>query len=240
MNDISRLAMVCAALVLTVSVQGATAAETQHFTSVAHDLKSDRVIYNEEYDVQVDNGRWLSGTTRYVSPGGQQIAERKFDFSQDRYVPVFSFEQSNPVYSEGISKVDKTKVEPYLVRDGERNTASLDRTRDMVADCGAQAYIVDHLDELQAGKTIHFALVVAGRVDVYKLRSSKIRDVDVDGHKAIVVRTELDSVLSVVLPPLELTFDPVSKRLLQYVGVANVKDPATHKSYQARIVFLYK
>ena len=54
------------------------------------------------------------------------------------------------------------------------------------------------------------------------------------------MRTELDSMLSLVLPPLELTFDPASKRLLQYVGIANVKDPATRKSYQARIVFTYK
>ena len=231
---------VVGACLVLACVQAAVAADSQHFTSVAHDLKTDRVIYNEVYDVQVDNGRWLSGTTRYLSPTGQQIAERKFDFSQDRYVPLFSFEQSDPVYREGISKIDKTKVEPYLVRNDERKTASLDRTGDMVADCGAQAYLVDHLDELEAGKTLHFALVVAGRVDVFKLRSSKIKDVEIDGRKAMVVRTELDSVLSVVLPPLELTFDPVAKRLLQYVGVANVKDPATSKSYQARIVFSYK
>jgi len=218
----------------------ASAAEPQHFTSVAHDLKTGRVIYNEQYAVQVDNGRWLAGTTRYVSPSGQQIAERKFDFSQDRYVPVFSLDQSDPVYREGIDKIDKNKGDPYLVRDGERQTASLDRTKDMVADCGAQAYLVDHLDELQAGQTLHFTLIVAGRVDAYKLRAAKVRDVDVEGHRAIVVRTELDSLLNLVLPPLELTFDTVSKRLIEYVGIANIKDPATHKSYQARIVFTYK
>jgi hypothetical protein len=234
---VARVTMFCA---VAAFLNVAAAAESQHFTSVAHDLKTDRVLYNEEYDVQVDNGRWLSGTTRYVTPAGQQIAERKFDFSQDRYIPLFSFDQSDPAYREGIAKIDKGKVEPYLVRDGERKTAELDRTRDMVADCGAQSYIVDHLDDLQAGKTLHFALVVAGRVDVFKLRASKLKDVEVDGHKAMVVRTELDSVLSVVLPPLELTFDPASKRLLQYVGIANVKDPATRKSYQARIVFSYK
>ena len=227
-------------LVLAGFSAGAVAAETQHFTSVAHDLKSGRVIYNEQYDVLVDNGRWLSGTTRYVSTSGQQFAERKFDFSQDPYIPLFGLEQSDPAYREGIDKIDKTKVDPYLVRDGQRQAASLDRKKDMVADCGAQAFIVDHLGELQNGKTLHFTLVVAGRVDAYALRAAKIREVEVDGHRAIVVRTELDSVLSLVLPPLELTFDPASKRLLEYVGIANVKDPATQKSYQARIVFSYK
>jgi len=227
-------------IVLVSSHAAAFAAEMQHFSSVAHDLKTGRVIYSEQYDVQVDNGRWLSGTTRYVSPSGQQFAERKFDFSLDRYVPIFALDQSDPAYHEGIDRIDKDKVDPYLVRDGERQTAALDRTKDMVADCGAQAFIVDHLDELQAGKTVHFTLVVAGRVDAYKLRATKVNELEIDGHHAIVVRSELDSVLSLVLPPLELTFDPVSKRLLEYVGIANVKDPATHKSYQARIVFTYR
>jgi hypothetical protein len=227
-------------LLLAGSGLVASAAETQHFTGVAHDLKTGRVIYDEQYDVQSEGGRWLSGTTRYVSPSGQQFAERRFDFTLDRYVPIFSLDQSDPAYREGIDRIDKTKVDPYLVRDGERQTAAIDRTKDMVADCGAQAYIVDHLEELQAGQTLHFTLVVAGRLDSFKLRASKVKDVEVDGHRAMLVRTELDSLLSLVLPPLELTFDPVSKRLLEYVGIANVKDPATRKSYQVRIVFTYK
>jgi hypothetical protein len=231
-----------AALVIALSTFAATAAsaaEMQRFTGTAHDVKSGRVLYTEHYDVAVDNGRWVSGTTQYVSPTGQTFAERKFDFSQDRYIPIFSLDQTDPAYREGIAHLDRNKVEPYLVRDGERQSASLDRVKDMVADCGSQSYVVDHLDDLKAGSTLHFTLVVAGRVDAYKLRAAKVRDVEVDGHPAMVVRIELGSMLSIVLPPLELTFDPASKRLLEYVGIANVQDPATHKSYTARIVFRY-
>lgn len=228
-----------AVLAAVVGATSASAAETERFTGVAHDVKSGRVLYTEQYEVSVDEGHWRSGSTQYVLPTGQTFAERRFDFSQDRYIPVFSLDQSDPAYREGIARLDRAKVEPYLVRDGERQTASLDRVKDMVADCGSQAYLVDHLDALKAGNTLHFTLVVAGRVDAFKLRAAKVRDADVDGRHAIVVRIELDSLLSVVLPPLELTFDTVSKRMLEYVGIANVKDPATHKSYTARIVYRY-
>ncbi len=215
-------------------------AESQQFTSTARDLKTDKVLYTEHYDVQVDNGRWVSGTTRYLSPSGQQIAERKFDFSADRYVPVFSLDQSIPEYREGITRIDKGKLELFNVRDGDRKTASVDRVKDMVADCGAQSYVIDHLDTLQSGGILHFTLAVAGRIDSFALRASKLGDVDVNGAKAMRVRVELDSMLRLVLPPLELIVDPLSKRLLEYSGIANIKDPATKKAYSARIVFSYK
>ena len=212
----------------------------EQFTSTAHDLKTGKVLYTEHYDVQSDNGRWVSGTTRYLSPSGQQIAERKFDFSADRYVPVYSLEQSAPEYREGITRIEKGKIDLFMIRDGDRKSASLERVKNMVADCGAQAYVLDHLDTLQSGGVLHFMLAVAGRVDSFALRASKIGDVDVNGAKAIRVRVELDSMLRLLLPPLELTVEPQTRRLLEYSGIANLKDPATKKAYSARIVFSYK
>ncbi len=227
-------------LLLAAGLPAADAADPQHFTSTAHDVQTGKVLYTEQYDVQVENGRWLSGTTRYVLPSGRQLAERKFDFSSDRYVPLLSLDETDPDYHEGISKIDRDKVEAYQTRDGQHRTASLDRTKDAVADCGSQVYVTDHLDDLQAGRTLHFTLIVPGRLDSFKLRASKTKDVEVDGHRAIRVRIELDSMLSLVLSPIELVIDPQTRRILEYTGITTIKDPATKKSYTARIVFAYR
>ena len=217
-----------------------SASESQHFTATAHDVQTGRVLYTEQYDVQVDNHRWLSGTTRYMLPSGQQLAVRKFDFAADRYVPIFSLDQSSPAYEEGIARIGKDKVDVYQVRDGQRKAESLDRAKELVADCGSQAYVIDHLDEFQAGKTLRFTLVVPGRVDLFKLRASKVKDVEVEGVPGIRIRIELDSMLSLVLPPIELTIDPVLRRVLEYSGITTVKDPSTKKSFTARVVYSYK
>ena len=237
MRDAVRIVLLATAL---AAWPLASEAESQQFTGTARDLKTDKVIYIEHYDVQTDNGRWISGTTRYLSPSGQQFAERKFDFSADRYVPVFSLDQSVPEYREGITRIDKGKVDLFMVRDGDRKSASIDRVKDMVADCGAQAYVLDHLDTLQSGAVLRFTLAVAGRVDSFALRATKIGEAEINGTKGMRVRVELDSVLRLVLPPLELTVDPQSRRLLEYSGISNLKDPATKKAYSARIVFSYK
>ncbi len=216
------------------------AAETQRFSGVARDLKTNRVVYTENYEVQVDNGRWISGVTRYFLPNGTAIGERKFDFSHDRYVPLYELDQTNTEYREGITRIDGGKVDVFMVRDGERHAAGLSRVKEMVADCGSQPYLVDHLDRLAAGEMLHFTLAVPGKTDSYRLRASKVGDVDVSGKRAMRIRIELDSVLRLLLPQLELVIDPETKRTLEYSGVTNIKDPATRKSYQARINFSYK
>ena len=218
----------------------AHAAETQRFSSVARDLKTNRIVFTENYEVQVDNGRWVSGTTRYFLPNGTAIGERKFDFAHDRYVPVYALDQTNTEYREGVSRVETGKVDVYMVRDGERHGAALARVKDLVADCGSQPFLIDHLDRLEAGDMLHFTLAVPSKTDSFRLRASKVGDVDVGGKRAMRVRIELDSILRLVLPKLELIIDPVTKRMLEYSGVTNIKDPATRKSYQARITFSYK
>jgi hypothetical protein len=217
----------------------ACGAELQRFTSTARDVNDGHVLYSEQYEVQIEDQRWVSGITRYVLPSGKVIAERKFDFSADRYIPVFSLDQTDPVYHEGIAKIDHGKIEVYQVRDAPRQSAVVERTKDMVADCGSQAYVADHLDELQAGKTLRFTLIVAGRVDTFRLRATKVKDVDIAGHRGAQIRIELDSVLSVVLSPIELVMEPSTKRILEYSGITTVKDPATKKSFTSRITFSY-
>ena len=232
----------CAALygALITAPCVASAAETQRFTTAAHDLKTGRLVYTESYEVQVDNGRWVSGTTRYFLPDGASIGERKFDFSTDRYVPIYTLDQSNVEYHEGVGRIDAQHVDVFMVRDGHRQTASLTRVPNMVADCGSQAYVVEHLDQLEAGATLHFTLAVAGKTDSFRLRARKLADVDVNGRKAMRVRIELDSLLRLILPPLELTIDTGNKRMLEYSGITNLKDPATRKAYSAKITFIYK
>ena len=215
-------------------------AERQQFTATAHDLKTGRALYVEHYDVEVDGGRWKSGTTRYTSPDGKALGERKFDFARDHYVPVYAFDQTDVDYHEGVTRIEGQQIDVYNVRGGKRDQATLQRSGTMVGDCGSQPYLVDHLAALDRGETIHFTLVVPGRTDSFKLRARKVEDRTIDGRRALHVRIELDSMLRLILPTLELTIDPETKRLVEYSGITNLKDPATQKSYSARIVFSYR
>ena len=53
------------------------------------------------------------------------------------------------------------------------------------------------------------------QVDSRPLRARKLADVDVNGPRAMRVRIELDSLLRLFLPPLELSIDLDTKRVLE-------------------------
>ena len=178
------------------------AAERQQFTATAHDLKTGKVVYVENYDVEVDgSGRWRAGTTRYASPDGKTIAERKFDFSRDRYVQVYSLDQTDVDYKEGITRVDPQQVDVYVARGGKRDAATLARARARWWVTAARSPISStHLAALERGETIRFTLVVPGRSDSFRLRARKVDDRTVDGRRALHVRIELDSMLRLIPP----------------------------------------
>ena len=226
---------------MAIAADALAETDTQRFYGYAYDAKSGRYLYTEVYDVHVDAGRWLSGTTLYVAPDGTAIGERKFSFAQDRYIPIYSLQLAADDYREGITRVDAGSVEAYKASsDKGRRTATLRRVSPMAADCGFQAFLIDHLDAIVAGKSVAFTLAVAGQLDNYKFRARKSGEVEFEGKRALRIRIEPDSMLRFLVAPLELTYDPETKRLLEYVGVANVHDPATHKAYTARIAFYSK
>lgn len=234
-----RRVLLLLALVIAAGAPLAASAEHQRFTSTARDLATGQPLFKEVYEVEVENGRWHSGVTRYFLPDGTAIGERRFDFSRDRYVPVYGFDQSTPEYREGITRVDASGIEVFHVRDGDRDQAVLPRVHVMVGDCGSQPFLIDHLDTLAKGAIVPFTLVVPGKTDSYKLRARKVEEVEVRGKRALRIRIELDNVLRALLPKLELVIDPVTKRLIEYSGITNVKNPATRKAFSARIEYAY-
>ena len=234
-------ACIVSMMLLAIATEAFAETETQRFYGYAYDAKSGRYLYTEVYEVRVDAGRWLSGTTRYVAPDGMAMGERKFSFAQDRFIPIYSLELVADDYREGITKVEAGGIEAYKAsKDKGRQNATLARVSAMAADCGSQAFLIDHFDAIASGKSVAFTLAVAGQLDSYKFLAKKSGEVEFEGKRAMRIRIEPDSMLRFLVSPLELTYDPETKRLLEYVGVANVHDPATHKAYTARIAFYSK
>jgi hypothetical protein len=85
------------------------------------------------------------------------------------------------------------------------------------------------------GQTLRFTFAAAGQLDSYAFRAVKIGDGVFEGKPAVQLKVEPASLLRYLVAPLLLTYDPVSRRLLEYRGVSNVINPATGKVYNARI-----
>ncbi len=225
---------------LLVPLQGVHAAghDMHRFYGYAFDEASGKYLYTEVHSHQYDGDRWLSGSVHYYGPDNHLIGEKVLDFTQDPYIPLFRLKLPQQKYEEAITAVGPAGVELERSIDGHREHERIDRVTGLVADAGFHTFIVDHLDELRAGKTLPFPFAVAGRLTSYRFRISKVAEGTLDGHPVLRLKGEADSLLRLVAPALSLTYDLTTHYLVEYRGVSNLHDPATGKAYPAvRIVF---
>ncbi|MFI4979949.1 MAG: hypothetical protein ACHQIO_06340 [Nevskiales bacterium] len=232
-----RIALSAFALLFAAAAAQA-APETQRFYGYAYDLASGKYLYTEVYREEIENGHWLSGHTSYYDAAGKRLGEKTLSFASDPYIPVYTLNLPGVGYSEGISSVGTDGVRMFKEsREKGRQTGSVPKVAPMAADSGFHSFLYDHMPDLVADKTLKFQFAAAGQLDSYSFRARKIGDIEFEGKPAIQIKVDPDSLLRYVVDPLILTYDPQSRRLLEYRGISNVINPGTGKPYNARIAF---
>lgn len=225
------------ALLLTMIAMPLQAAEqTARFYGYAYALDSARYLYTEVHEQRIVDDRWVSGRIRYFAPDGALLGEKTLDFSADPFIPLYDYALPALGYREGITKID-ARIGLSKTWRGKTETASVARREPIAADSGFHSFLRANFDELLAGKTVAFTFVAAGNLDSYQFRAKRIGDTTFDGQPAVRFLVEANSLLRLVAPNLELTYDPEQQRLLEYRGPSNVIDPATGKVYAARIIY---
>lgn len=216
-------------------------AETLQFRGYAYDLASQRFLYTEVHRQRVAGERWLGGTIDYYAPDGTPLGHKSLDFSQDPYVPVYRMElhTARGRYMEGITAVLPDRIE--MIKQGYGATkvshASVAHRNPMCGDSGFHTFIRDHFNELMEGRVVSFRFAVAGNLDSFRFRARRIGEATFEGRPAVRIRVEPDSLLRWLVDPLELTYEPGQRRLVEYRGISNLHDPATGKAYNVRVVY---
>jgi hypothetical protein len=208
----------------------AQAPAAQPFYGFAYDLKTNAYLYTEVHAPVVENGREVASTIRYFAPDGREIGRKTLDYRADPYVPTFRFDlPANGPTIELVKISEKGEQHKKLAReDGEL----------VAADSGFDHAVRDHLDALMRGETVRFRFAVAGQLDSYRFKISKVGEGRLDGRPTVKLLVQADSLLRYLAPDLALQYDTETHRLREYKGVSNIHDPATGKAYPARIVYL--
>jgi hypothetical protein len=228
-------------LLATASGPAAPVSEVRAFYGYAYDLRSDRYLYTEVHRQRVEDGRWVGGTIRYYDTDGREIGAKQLDFRADPYVPVYRMTLQDPVYAEAITDNGETiQVQRQVGVDGEVERQQLPHGAQTTADSGFHAFLLSHFDDLMQGEVVTFRMVVPGSLDAFNFRARRIDDTRFEGRAAVRFKVELDSLLRLLIDPLELTYDPQTHDLLEYRGISNLRDPDTTKAYEVRIAYYSK
>lgn len=221
-----------------LSLPAMAAEETLRFYGYAYELKTNRYLYTEVHEQRIDGERWLGGKIGYWLPDGRQLAAKTLDFSKDPYVPVYRTELLLEGYMEGIvDSGDPIVLERRTGKDAKVERKSIKRDGPTCADSGFHAFLLANFDKLINKGSVNLRLAVAGSLDQFRFRARRIEDTTFEGQPAVRFHIEPDSLLRLVVDPLELTYDAKTRKLLEYRGISNIRDPETGKTYLTRIAY---
>jgi len=234
----SLMAVVAAPLLLLLTSQ---VHAQQSFRGYAYDLESGKYLYTEVHQPVFVEGREVSSTIRYYAPDGREMGKKTLDYRADPYVPLFRFDLPDEGYAEGITaNGEAITVLKVSGKNKPEKRKTLQRDGLTAADSGFNHAVQDHLPQIIQGESVSFRFVVAGQLDSYRFKVSKVGDGSFENKPAVKLLVQADSLLRFVAPDLNLLYDADSRRLLEYRGVSNIHDPVTGKAYNARIAYFTK
>lgn len=211
---------------------------TRSFYGYAYDLESGRYLYTEINQQKLVNRTVISGSTAYYLPDGTEFGRKTYDFANDRFVPVYRLDLSKEGYTEGITDNGATIVmSRQLPSDEKPETGSVKKEGLVAAEIGVPKLLVSHFENLIRGETLNFRIAATKRLGSYKFRARRIEDTTFEDKPAVRIQLDMDSMLKMFAGPLVFTFDPEQKRLKEFSGITNVRNPANGEDYKIRVAY---
>lgn len=209
------------------------ASSADRLVGFAHDAATQRFLYTEVHSFQrgVD-GQVQTALTRYFDPQGREMARKTLDYRAHRWLPVFRLDVPAWKYAEGLLG-QQGQITLFKQDQGREQKATLERGNSLeAADSGFNHLLQDQWSALMRGNTVSFGLVVAGQLDRYRFRARRVGDVSIDGIGGVQLRIEPDSLLRLLVDPIDIVYDRQGERLLRYTGVSNILDPQTGQVFR--------
>ena len=205
----------------------AVQANDLQFTGYATD-RAGKALYTEAHHVQSAGALGESRVVMYRCPqGGAAFARKELTYGKQRSTPEFTLSDARGGYQEGLRQTPQGPR--VFLRDSARSPrreAALPANAALVADAGFDEFVLQHWDELEAGKTVRFLFLVPSRLDYLSFKVKKHAETTLEGATVSVIRLNLSGVLGWFLPYIEVAYRKSDRTLKRFDGVTNIRDEA--------------
>lgn len=211
------------ALVMLTRVVGAT----ERIEKITGEAKKNGVsAYTEQHRTSYDsNNKILTAKTAYVDPSGKTFAEISSDFSKSLSAPAHDFKDLRFDQSYGL-RYEGEKLLMYVQESGEAEQTKEVQTEGknaLLVGCQGLAYYFRlNWKELVEKKTVPILFIIPGRLETYDFELKHIRT-DERGVAEFDIKIK-NFLLRLFAPSINLKYDTVKNRLLEYRGLSNLYD----------------
>lgn len=202
----------------------------------ALDPKTGNLLYLERHAPTFRNGALVAVHSEYRSPGGAILGHRTLGFGGSPWQPDYRLHDARDGYEEGARpEPNGVRVFVRASRDAPLREKILAVPSPFVVDGGFDGFLRDHRTLLRSGKTLSFNFVAPARLDYFAFEAR--RDAGgKDGDSLTILIRPANALLRVLVPPIRVTYEASSWRLVKYEGISNIND-GNAKSFPVRILY---
>lgn len=201
-------------------VGGAEASSLEHTTGRATDLRTGRLLYEEEHWIRT-TGNERSRLVVYRCPDGRAFARKRVTETGFPGAPTFEFDDARDGYREGVAGESATRRAYWRASASaplrERTVVVGDET---VIDAGFDAWLRQRWTALANGAAVHAQFVLPSRKAQVPIRVQRI---DAPSADLVRFKLSLDSWLEFVAPTMQVTYDATTQRLRTFEGVGTIR-----------------
>jgi hypothetical protein len=226
-------AIALAAFVLIPYQAGANIIER---TGYAYGLGADdpALLYTEQHEEWVENGRITRSTVTYKDADGNVIAKKDLDFSKDPTSPEFRLNGIANGHVEGATRT-KGEVVVFFRKsdDHELMEKAVNLPEEAIIDGGFDRFIENNWDALLEGKVFNRPFLVPSFRKFVDFKIYLERTTETD---AVFVMETASLLLRLLSEKIEVTYSREDAALKRYVGISNIRD-RQGENYEVRVEF---
>lgn len=223
-------------LLACLAVPAAATTDILRQEARAYARKGDTLLYRESHWRYRQDGL-AHRLVLYRCPDGRAFARKTVVERASAQAPDFDFEDARDGYREGVRSGPRGRT--VYVRDSS-SASPRERTIALppgaVIDAGFDASVRRHWDALRAGREVDQPFLLPSRMAFMPVSLRPGGAVRWSGIPAQRLTMRLDRWYGFVAPTMQLTYADADQRLLEFAGIATIRDDAG-KHQDVRIVF---
>ncbi len=194
----------------------------------AYEASSKQKLYTELH-YRASPEATVSARVEYVDQSQELIVAKTLEYSDSLATPAIEqidYRNATKIFTRNTN----AGVEVGYQRQGEPlRSSEIQRSERLVIDAGFDAYVREHWEALQAGRTVRGEFLVPARLDTVNIGISKtdLDDCEPSIEEALCLTVRPAGFLRVLtwfVDPLILAYDEQTQRLIQYKGISNLLD----------------
>ncbi|MFN0049263.1 MAG: hypothetical protein ACKVOU_09085 [Cytophagales bacterium] len=222
------LQIVLISLVFLLKLKAQTSKDVISYAGQAFTIKPAAFFYQETHNEIIVNGKHCKTDVAYTNELGEKIGYKTLDYTKYTTSPTYKLEDNRAKYREGAEITPDGKVIVYFQYTDKEITANFKTfsvPQPIVIDGGFNYFVKENWNAIINGSILTFNFVSPSKMDYFTFRISKKADIVYNRKQATLLYLELDNmILRWLIPPIKITYDIKTKRIIKYEGIANLSD----------------